>query len=303
LRSTILHLSAFLALVALAAGLASGTGCASTDPSPLEEHRSAPPESDAPGAGETTFGNADASAVPTSPVRGSPLCGVTAGKCMPDDDGTRATWGAHCAEPLPEAGVAPNPDASTIADGCRITKVQDGSYAPECSSDADRGGVDGVACEKGSDCAPGYDCIDGEKGAVCRRYCCSGSCATQLSQNGGPTFCDIQKLLEANPHKAPVCMPLKACKLLTAGECGDKETCAVVTEKGDTGCVAKGSAKAGEPCDEEHCNADLTCLGSPGDRRCHKLCRFEGSDCGRTQTCATGTVFGDTTFGVCKEMR
>ena len=76
---------------------------------------------------------------------------------------------------------------------------------------------------------------------------------------------------------------------------------AIVTEKGDTGCVASGTAKATDPCDEERCAAGLTCLGSYGDRRCYKLCRVEGSDCAAGKTCATGAVFQDTSFGVCKE--
>jgi hypothetical protein len=96
-------------------------------------------------------------------------------------------------------------------------------------------------------------------------------------------------------------MPLKTCKLLLDGQCGDKETCAIVTDKGDTGCVPKGNANVGDPCDQEHCAADLTCLGSPGDRVCYKLCKTEGSDCGPMQKCTTGSVFTDTSFGVCKD--
>jgi hypothetical protein len=168
---------------------------------------------------------------------------------------------------------------------------------------ANRGGVDGVVCSTGDDCAPGFDCVDGEKGSVCRRYCCSSlrSCANHFSQNGGPTFCDIQKLVDANPAKAPVCMPPQKSNPLTASECTDKETFGVVTEKGDTGCVPRGRATAGESCDEEHCSVDLTCLGNHGDRRCYKLCRTGGSDCGPTQTCTTGSVFQSTMYGVCKD--
>jgi hypothetical protein len=200
-------------------------------------------------------------------------------------------------------------DADAAAKGCRIVfdEATEGAYAPRCEAEANRHGLDGTSCEKGSDCAPGYDCIEGEKGAVCRHYCCAGgsTCSEFSSQNGGPTFCDIQKLVDGNEHKAPVCMPLKKCKLLTPSECSDstllKETCAVVTEKGDTGCVIVGKAQAGDSCDEEHCGVGLTCLGNWGDRRCYKLCRTERSDCGPTQTCTTGAVFQDTTFGVCKQ--
>jgi hypothetical protein len=223
-------------------------------------------------------------------VVGSPLCGnVRAAKCTPDD---LETCGAYLS-PSPDSGTAAA-DAATM--GCGIV-----GEVPDCRA-ADRRGVDGVSCTQGADCAPGFECVDGDKGPVCRRYCCSGSCENQRSQNGGPTFCDIQKVVpSSNDQRAPVCMPLKTCKLLHAGDCSDKETCAVVTEKGDTGCVPKGNAKVGESCDVDHCDIDLTCLGSPGDRRCYKLCRVDGADCGPMQTCTTGSVFQNTTFGVCKE--
>jgi len=226
--------------------------------------------------------------------RGSPLCGVGATYCTPDDDGTSPPSGVACA-------TDPNADVSEHQ-GCRIGKKPNGAFRPKCDK-ADPRGVDGVSCSSGSDCAPGFDCVESEKGAVCRRYCCSGSCASQPSQNGGPTFCDIRKLVDPalDQHPAPVCMPIKTCKLLRDGECVDKETCAIVTDTGDTGCVPKGNAKVGQLCDQEHCDSGLTCLGSPGDRRCYKLCRVDGADCAPMQTCTTGAIFQDTTFGVCKE--
>jgi hypothetical protein len=198
-------------------------------------------------------------------------------------------------------------DASAT-DGCRLRDDGEG-YAPSCfragdSAGADRRGIDGVTCKTGADCAPGFDCVDGEKGSVCRRYCCMGTCEGQSSLNGGPTFCDVQKLVDPAPHLAPVCMPIKTCKLLVEGDCGPKETCAIVTEKGVTGCVPRGSAKAGDSCDEEHCSVGLTCLGIPGNRRCYKLCRMEGAGadyCPPTQTCVTASLFQDNTVGVCKE--
>lgn len=252
-------------------------------------------EDSAPGAGNTTFNPSDAGSTDKEAHRG--LCGVVTGTCSPDDDGTytRAAGAVACATP-PHDGTDDDDDAL----GCRIAK-ENGAVVPKCDA-ADPRGVDGVSCSRGSDCAPGFDCVEGEKSAVCRRYCCAGSCASQSSQNGGPTFCDIGKLVDPSlaQHIAPVCMPIKTCKLLREDECGDKETCAVVNDKGDTGCVPTGNAKAGALCNEDHCDRGLTCLGSPGDRRCYKLCRVEGMDCGPTQTCTTGSVFQDTTFGVCK---
>lgn len=254
-------------------------------------------------AGESTSFSGDAAVDEKGAPSGSPLCGIVAGGCLPDDDGQSSlAYGATACADAPDAdgGVTDEP-----AKACRIAE-QDGKLAPKCERGSARNGVDGVSCTTGSDCAPGFDCVDGEKGPVCRRYCCSGSCASQTSQNGGPTFCDVQTLVDYRRDgvKAPVCMPVKTCKLLRDGECSDKETCAVINDKGDTGCVPLGGAKAGESCDKEHCGASLTCLGSPGDRRCYKLCRVDGADgadCGPMQTCTTGSVFQDTTFGVCKD--
>lgn len=298
MRSTSFHVTALLALLALAGSGMSAAGCTqSLSESGLVGRRSAGPD-DPNGSmgGETTFGGTDASAASAPSVRGSPLCGVTTGSCMPDDDGTKPATGALCVEPAPEAG------ASSLATACR-TAITSDSYASVCLHDqADRRGTDGVACQAGSDCAPGFECIEGEKGGVCKRYCCLGwrSCVGHASQNGGPTFCDIQTAA-ATPRKVPVCMPLKKCKLLTDGECSEGETCAIVTEKGDSGCVRTGNAKVDEPCDEERCGADLACIGSTGDRRCYQLCRVTGNDCGPTQACMTGAIFQDTAFGVCKE--
>ncbi len=261
---------------------------------------------DAPGGGNsggsTSFNPSDASSNEKTAPSGSPLCGSVANQCLPDDDGRNLLPAGvtSCAKPID----ADTPGSDAGVSPCRLV-AKDGKVAPECATgeSANPDGIDGFSCSKGSDCAPGFDCVDGEKGPVCRRYCCSGSCASQMSQNGGATFCDIQTLVDyrRDDVKAPVCMPVKTCKLLRPGECSDKETCAVINESGDTGCVALGSAKAGESCDKEHCASELTCLGSPGNRRCYKLCRVDGADCAPMQTCTTGSVFQDTTFGVCKD--
>jgi hypothetical protein len=237
----------------------------------------------------------------------------------PTGDGTTSTFGDSgttpkadakhglCGEMIectlePEDTCAPPPDASAppaVTLGCRVTTVN-GETSTHCKA-ADPRGVDGTACAQSSDCAPGFDCVEGDKGAICRRYCCSGSCESQMSRNGGSTFCDVGKVASLDPHMIPVCMPVKACKLLQAADCGDKETCAIVTDDGVTSCVPRGDAKVGDPCDETHCDANLTCLGNPGDRHCYKLCRVDGNDCGPMETCTTGSVFQDTSFGVCKK--
>jgi hypothetical protein len=315
-------LSAVLGLLVLCGG--AGTvvvvGCGGSGAAEFGDDGVNEPTSPLENSEDPTFGGTDASPRPASVVRGSPLCRVTDDKCDPDDDGLPK----NTTDPPPNpSNPPPNPttaicgapdaggggttssggisDASTIANACRVGKVNDG-YSPLNCQLADRNGSDGVACQRGADCAPGFECVDSDKGGVCRRYCCSGSCGDYTSQNGGATFCDVQLGLDINPHKAPVCMPLKKCKLLRAGECVNTETCAVVTEKGDTGCVVKGDVKAGESCDDDHCAGDLTCLGTPGDRRCYKLCRIDGSgpECRTNERCATSAAFQDTSFGVCK---
>jgi hypothetical protein len=249
--------------------------------------------------------------------RGSPLCGASMGSCLPDDDGTTKLPFAYVGQCVTPAGAAGAADAGASASGadasiapsaCRVVQQVDDSYAPTClDKSSDQRGVDGVTCLKSTDCAAGYDCILAEKGGVCRHYCCSGSCLSHTSKNGGPTFCDVQKLYAASTadqHKVPVCMPIKKCRLLVPGECGDRETCAVVTETGETGCVALGTGKVGDDCDVEPCGADppnLTCLGSPGDRKCYQLCNTDGSQCTAPQICTPSTVFQDTTYGVCKD--
>jgi hypothetical protein len=246
---------------------------------------------DAPPPEETSFGD-DAAAGSQAVYRGNPLCRVAPGDCMPDDDGQRLTSGAMtCAVAEPDGGVDEGP-----VFGCRL--IDDyGDPAPACLQ-ATRSGKDGAACGSGDECAPGFDCTDAEGGSVCRRYCCAGTCGGYLSRNGGSTFCDVQRLSDTG-RKAPVCMPIKQCELLKDGACAATETCAVVTETGDTGCVAIGPQQVGQSCDESHCAAGLTCLGQPGNRKCYELCKVSAG-CGSAMTCMTVATFKDPQYGVCQ---
>jgi hypothetical protein len=288
------------AALALAAGAAIGVGCSAqtasttddaTKPNPLDDQGAS--------SGSPTLPTTDASVAKPALYRGNPLCRVT-DSCMPDDDGYRRTTGtSECALPVSDAG-----DASAAGDGtanaCRIGR-DSGVIAAMCKQGEAGSGTDGTACEVGADCAAGFDCVAGEKGAkACRHYCCTGTCKAQASQNGSATFCDVQPLVDVN-HKAPVCMPLKRCTLLSTGECNANESCAVVTETGETGCVTSGDVQVGGSCDEDHCAAKLTCLGQPGSRKCFKLCKVNASDCGPSQVCTTSTVFNDPDFGICQK--
>jgi hypothetical protein len=252
-----------------------------------------------PSEGDTTFNDGAAPTSARSPYRGNPLCRVTTQTpeyppCLPDDDGSKATPSGieSCAAP-----ASSYDDAATTRSACRLSDAT-GVLLPTCSVTADPAGTDGIACTTGADCAPGFDCVQGEGASICRRYCCMGSCAGQLSQNGETAFCDVQHLVDTGT-KAPVCLPIKHCDLFQDGTCASTETCAVVTENGDTGCVAVGPQGVGEDCDELHCAAGLTCIGQAGSRTCYKLCKVS-EGCSGALTCTTSTIFKDPQFGVCQ---
>jgi hypothetical protein len=212
---------------------------------------------------------------------------------MPDDDGDHRTSGTlECAVASTDAGPG-NTDACRIGQESVVFKAM-------CKVGEAGSGTDGAACEAGADCAAGFDCVTGDKGSTCRHYCCSGTCRAQTSVSGSGTFCDVQTLTDVG-QKAPVCMPIKRCALFGTGECGANETCAVLTETGDTGCVAVGEQQVGASCDADHCAAGLTCVGQPGSRKCFKLCRVNGVDCGPALACTTSTMFRAPEFGTCQK--
>ena len=279
-----------LVAAALVGATAATAACSMSASTTAASGESAPLPDDRGEAGATTNIAEDAATSKGDTYRGNPLCHVTPMWCMPDD-------AVACADPAADGGTA---DAATAVpdQGCRLALGAGTTVpTPSCRS-ATPAGVDGASCSSGADCAPRFDCVEGDKGSVCRRYCCLDTCGEQTSQNGGATFCDVQKLVDTN-QKAPVCMPLKRCKLLTQGECAANETCAVVDETGDTGCVGVGPAQVGQSCDETHCASGLTCLGQAGNRKCYQLCRVNGTACGPSQVCKTSTVFKDMTIGVC----
>jgi len=301
LRST--RLSLQLVFVGLALGACTAIGCSvnatsadseATPPSPLQVQGSS-------GSGAVPKPVEDAAGIKASPYQGNPLCHVAASTCMPDDDlAQRSAGNMECVIPAPPASADGGPSGTDLlSKGCRIGREGD-AIAPKCLLSAPNAGGDGATCQIGEDCAPGFDCVAGDKGTkTCRHYCCGGSCKGNQS-NGSATFCDVQSLVDVN-QKAPVCMPLKRCsKLLGTTECSANETCSVVTEAGDTGCVLIGDRQVGESCDDAHCAAKLTCLGQPGARKCFKLCKVYAGECPSTQTCVTNAAFKDADFGVCQ---
>ncbi len=238
------------------------------------------------------FSRGDASTEKSDVYRGNPLCGVPPmGKCMPDE-----VYSSYCGSaPAPDGGDA-SLEAPKVA--CRVTKSDASAPIPACEPVAGTG-ANGASCTTGADCAAGFDCVGGDTGSFCRQYCCLGTCGDPAASSSA-TFCDVQLLVDPN-LVAPVCMPLKPCKLLTDGDCGRSETCAVVNENGDTGCVPVGTAQVGEACDIVHCERDLTCLGQPGNRKCQRLCKIGGDAvCTAPQTCTPTSAFKDSSYGICQ---
>jgi hypothetical protein len=304
LRS-ILRLFCFLPFVA-STSFAIATGCASSNDAGLSGPSAKPgdtPFVPGPQSGGTDLPKNDAAAAAPLTFHGSPLCKAGPKTCMPDDDG-----------PKPASLIPSTCDIDGGASACRVdvdpdagsgsTGTAPGAGPPvaptSCPGLADPRGTDGVECRRGSDCARGFDCIVENGKSFCRHYCCAGSCENHLSKNGSATFCDIQTPIDHPAQQVPVCMPIKTCHLLMPGECADQETCAVVTEAGDTGCVTIGPQQDGQLCDTQNCIAGWTCLGNAGERRCYQLCTVDGNECKGGKECTTGSVFQDNTYGVCQ---
>ena len=288
----------FAVFVALALWVSAVAGCATESSSAYAAPPANPLQDEGSNSAFSPKPVEDAGTVRAPAYRGNPLCHADSTACMPDDDGyQRSLTNQECATSA--AGLDAGAAGSTLK-GCRIAKPDGGPVVPYCYDKAAPNGRDGASCQVGENCAPGFDCVTGDTGTKsCRHYCCGGTCKDNLS-NGSATFCDVQSLVDV-PELAPVCMPLKRCsKLLGTGECAANESCTVVTEGGDTGCVVVGDKQVGESCDKSHCAAKLACLGQPGARKCFKLCKVAMGDCPSTQTCVTSAAFKDAAFGICQ---
>ncbi len=298
MRSTLRRFSFVLGFAIT--GLLVGAGCGSSSDASAKRENGSNVEDPTPPPIVPSYGVEDAAPQTKSAYRGNPLCRVAADTCMPDDDGKVKTSGVRTCPEL----AALETDASIpmkSIEGCRIGPKAPNGVEPACQSVTGKG-VDGAVCETGADCAAGFDCVvgAGEKGKACRHYCCVGGCKAQLSQNGGPTFCDVQRLADIAVN-APVCVPLKRCKLL-ANDCTSTETCAIVTDSGDTSCVAVGDRQVGESCDDAHCGSGLTCLGQPGARTCHALCdTTKATSCGSNKRCVSSAIVKDSNVGICQD--
>jgi len=220
-----------------------------------------------------------------------PLCATCPGGGLPD-----------APAPASACGIAPDggrydPDAG-LGGALVACHVAPGSTVNTTCTPSGPG-RDGQSCSTGSDCAAGFECT---AAGTCRHYCCEGDVAC-----GANSFCDIQPVAGAPSTDVPVCMPIDrpGCALLDPQACEPDETCAVIRADGTTGCVAVGSAKAGESCETEHCARDLVCLGFGATlRRCYELCLTEsgnGAQCPQNLVCiSTLPLFQDPRVGICQ---
>ena len=223
---------------------------------------------------------------------GSPLCNYARPNgCFPD----LPAPATDC--PNFDGGAGSDAGGPSVTYACHVA-VDKVASLPTQTCDTAGHGYDGDACQAGGDCAAGFECVGSGQ---CRHYCCSAStCAAQ----GKYSFCDIQPMSSAPipDTKVPVCMPVRACKLLEPGYCAQGETCAVVKVDGTTSCVAVGAAKVGDACDRDHCADNLVCLGNVGQRRCYQLCHTDStSECAGSQKCkGSAPMFPDPSVGICE---
>jgi hypothetical protein len=218
---------------------------------------------------------------------------------------------AGAAEPVLADGGA----TASVPQACRVTGTM------QASEPAGPGG-DGAQCQKGTDCAAGFECVGYGNTGQCRHYCCSGNSA--CPSTGNPSFCDVQHTAVGD-LPVPVCMPVNSCNLVATtapgvtGACPSTEACEVVKDKGVTSCVPIGDAQVGAPCEGDgetaasgtvsgdpfHCAAGLSCLGAVGERRCYVLCPLSDASslvaaCPSGTTCTpTAQDFQTTLVGIC----
>ncbi len=265
----------------------------------------APPPSGAVDAGAAAS-DATPGAIANPGRDTSPLCSWKGNSCFPDtssscsqeDAGTKSGGELADAAAADAAAVdldaKPAPDGATPGFGCHVANRIDGTRGPVCG--AAGSDEDGRSCFTGESCASGSECVSAA--GECRRYCCDmTACDSQH-------FCDIQPMHDAkSSFNVPVCMPIRtSCKLLGA-DCTERETCAVVNETtAETSCISIGPRHSDEECETDHCASNLTCLGSAGSRKCHRLCFIgKASDCNVDEECrGNSTTFkGQDRVGVC----
>lgn len=256
--------------------------------------------------GSSSGGSSDAA------TWGNPLCRLTQAY------GDGGLYGCNPDQPASPIDCAMDGGAALDDGGAYACRVQPAppsggtnttsAPATACSSSSGDA-LEGAMCKASDVCAPGFDCVgtgsaDGGAAGRCRHYCCAGNSACETT-----SFCDVQFLTQASATPVPVCMPIVACDLSKQlgpqpDACSEStQTCAVVREDGQTGCVDIGSEGPGESCESDHCAEGLVCLGAPGQRVCYTLCDTQsGTQCTAPETCQGGLpLFQDPRVGVCRQ--
>lgn len=222
--------------------------------------------------------------------KGNALCQANQFSCFPDDDRS-----ARCAL---DAGA----DAAQGYSACRVSEL---GFEPACRAAGTKG--ENQNCTMPSDCAPGFECVGSPP--ACRHYCCDAdTCASYTknnASNGKQFFCDVQPLASNGKQKVPVCQAVTPCNLyhtlLGQDDCGPNLQCALVEVTGQltTSCVAVGTKKVGDPCEQDHCGPKLQCVGAPS--KCSQLCDPKMPICGQGQTCwHQSPILDQQGVGVCQ---
>ena len=317
-RNTVLAVFVLLAAGAVGAGVVGcgGLGVSSAYVLGDNSNSGGSPSEDSGTTGPFAAPNADAGAgtKPVDGIKSNPLCAAKSSTCDPQstnvaDAGSTAT--ADCIRLLPtvdagvpdahdkDGGVPPPPPTTPYA--CHVAHNPAGpGVAPVCMPEGTTTGT----CTQSAQCHAGYECtgdganLDGQ----CRRYCCEADACDPKS------FCDVQPIVASAGIMVPVCMPLATCDLLSQStyQCPGQQCGIALDSKGLElkTCLDIGPRGIGENCETDHCQKDLTCLGTPGARTCFQLCDTTkgatGFGCPMGETCkASGTTFKGGNVGIC----
>jgi hypothetical protein len=188
-------------------------------------------------------------------------------------------------------------DEPKVAQSCYIKPVVKGVIT-ECAPAGP--GAGGDPCDDSTNCAAGLACVDVNQKPVCRPF----SCAVPVQCTAGSFYQEASLRVQGFTRgdvKVPVCLPNDRCELLAVpNPCSPGLVCAVVGNAGETSCIAPGTAKLDEPCDDSNlCAEGFIC--SKLKNQCLKICHVASPP---TMECPGGTCQGGNLslpkdFGIC----
>ena len=199
------------------------------------------------------------------------------------------------------SGGAPSDAASNdepkVPQSCYV-KLGAAGVVTECSPAG--AGVAGDACDDSSACGAGLACVDVSQKTVCRPF----SCAVPVQCTAGSFYQEAPlRVLGVTDTtiKVPVCLPNDHCELLAVpNPCAPGLVCAVVGNLGETSCIAPGTAKVDEPCDDTNrCAEGLIC--SKLKNQCLKICHVASPPAMECPggACQGGNLSLPKDFGIC----